>query len=78
MFIKHLLESKKIKFYARYVDDILIIYDKTMIDPDLLTANMNHIHKNIIFKPASENNKQINFLHLLVIWKEFSIEADIY
>jgi hypothetical protein len=29
--IKHLLDSKNIAFYTRYVDDILIIYDTTRL-----------------------------------------------
>jgi hypothetical protein len=29
--IKHIIESKNIIFYARYVDDILIIYDYSII-----------------------------------------------
>ena len=78
MFIKHLLECKKITYYTKYVDDILVICDKTIIDPDRLTNSMNHIHKNITFKPTSENNEQINFLDLLLIWKELSTEVDIY
>jgi hypothetical protein len=81
MFIKHLLESKKIRFYTRYtryVDDIiLIMYDKTMTDPDLPTTNMNHIYKSIIFKPTTEYNEQINNLHLLLTWKDFSTACDI-
>jgi hypothetical protein len=28
-FIKHLIEQKKIIFCARYVHDVLVIYDKT-------------------------------------------------
>jgi hypothetical protein len=78
LFIRHLLESKNIIYYTRYVDDIFIIYDKTITNPDHLTNNMNNIHENIIFKPTHENNNQINVLDLLLIRKESSIEMDIY
>jgi hypothetical protein len=78
MFIKHLFESKNIIYYSRYVDDIFIIYDNTMTDPDNLTNSVNNIHKDIIFKSTSETNNQINFLDLLIIRNESSIEIDIY
>jgi len=44
MFIKHILETTNI-FYTRCVYDTLIIYNKTTTNPDLIMANMNHIHK---------------------------------
>ena len=47
MFIKHLLESRNIIYYTRYVDDILIIYDRTDIDPDRLTNSTNSIHRTL-------------------------------
>ena len=62
MFIKNLFESKKKRFNSRYVDGILVVYDISVIVPDLLTSNMNCKHKNIIFKPPPENNKYMNFL----------------
>jgi hypothetical protein len=35
--IKHFLDSKSIIFYARYVDDILIIYDSSHTSPKEIT-----------------------------------------
>jgi hypothetical protein len=78
MFIKHLLESKSITYYTRYIDDIFIIYNKTTTNPDHLTYSMNNIHKNIVFKPTHEINNQINFMDLLIIRNRSSIEIDIY
>jgi len=49
-----------------------------MIDLDLLPSNMNHVHKNVIFKPPPDSNEQMNFLDLLLVQKEFSLEVDIY
>jgi hypothetical protein len=69
MLIKHLLKSKKIVCYRRHVHDLLIIYDKTMIAPDLLNTNLKHRHKKIIFKPTPEYNEQMNFLDLFLIRK---------
>jgi hypothetical protein len=59
MFIKHILESKNIVFYTTYVYDTLIIYNKTLNNPDLMKTNMNHIHKNITFKPTPKTTIQI-------------------
>jgi hypothetical protein len=33
------------------------MYDKAVIDLDLLPSNMNHMHKNIVFKPPPDNNE---------------------
>jgi hypothetical protein len=46
-FIKHLLDSKSITFYARYVDDILIIYDSSHTNPNEITQYANTIYNNI-------------------------------
>jgi hypothetical protein len=78
LFLKHLFESQNIIYYTRYVDDIFIIFDNTKIDPDCLTESMNSIHDNIIFKLTHEISNQINFLDLLIIRKESTIEIDIY
>lgn len=75
---KHLLEQKNLIFYTAYMNGISIMYDIAAIDPDLLITNINHIHQNFHFKRTLENNEQINFLDLLLIWKTFSSEVDIY
>jgi len=31
IYVKHLLDTKSLAFYRRYIDDILIIYDATRI-----------------------------------------------
>jgi len=40
------------------------------MDAELITSNMNKINKNIKFSPKYEDNGQMNFLDLLLIWKE--------
>ena len=45
--IKHLLDTKNIVFYIRYVDDILIIFDTTKIDSHNINAYINNIHKKL-------------------------------
>jgi hypothetical protein len=77
MFLKHLFESQTITYYTRYVDDIFIIFDDTKIDSDRLTESMNSVHNDIVFKVTHEINNEINFLDLLIIRKESTIEIDI-
>jgi hypothetical protein len=69
IFLKHLLESQNIIYYTRYVDDIFIIFDNTIIDPNHLTNSMNTVHNDILFKPTQETDNQISFLDLLIIRK---------
>ena len=40
-FIKHWLESGEIKYYRRYVDDILIIYNGNQINEHTISQHMN-------------------------------------
>jgi hypothetical protein len=45
--IKNLIDSTNIAYYARYVDDILIIFDTTKINLHTITRYINNIHSNI-------------------------------
>jgi hypothetical protein len=67
--LEHLLESELAVIYTRCVHDVLIVHDKTAIDPGLLTTSLNHKQKDTIFKPKFVNNEQINFLDLLIMPK---------
>ena len=76
--IKHLLDTKNITFYIRYVADVLIIYYSKKTQPDLINMNMNQTHKNTRLNPTYENNGQINFVGLLLIRKPTKTEIDIF
>jgi len=52
--IKQLSDTKKIAYYARYVDDILIIYDETNISPQDINLYTENIHKNIKLNTSYE------------------------
>jgi hypothetical protein len=67
--IKHLLDTKSIAFYAKYVDDILIIYDTTRIDPHTINTYANNIHSNIKLNPTYEQLGSIDFLDLTITSK---------
>jgi hypothetical protein len=76
--IKHLMDSKHLIFYARYVDDILIIYDSTLTSPTSIQHYVDTIHSNIKLNPTHETNDNISFLDLSITRKPTSLELDIY
>jgi len=47
--LKHILESKQIIFYTRYVDDILMIYNTKYTTPETIHQHINKIHPNLQF-----------------------------
>jgi sugar phosphate isomerase/epimerase len=53
--VKFLLDSKHINFYARYVDDILIIYDASCTNLDAITQYAGSIHHSLQFNPTLES-----------------------
>jgi len=75
--IKSLLDSKHITFYARCVDDILIIYDASRTDLDAIAQYSNSIHRNLQLNPTLEANNRINFLDISIIRKVSQLEIDI-
>ena len=72
--IKHLIDSKHLIFYARYVDDTLIIYDSTLISLTSIQHYMDTIHGNIKLNPTHETNGKVNFLDLSITRKPTSLE----
>jgi len=77
-FVKHLLDSKSITFYSRYVDDILKIYDSSYTNPNAKKQYANTIHNNLQINPSPENAGQISFLDLTFTRKTTSLEIDIF
>jgi hypothetical protein len=76
--IKFLLEAKHIAFYARYMDDILIVYNTTHTNPDTITQYANSMHRYLQLKPTLESNGQISFLDLTIIRNDIQLEIDIF
>jgi len=77
-YIKHWLDSKSITYYARYVDDIFIIYDLHKTNGNQITNNLNKIHHNLTFKPTYELNKTINFLDLTISRNDYKLNINIF
>jgi len=78
MHLKHILDSRKITYYARYVDDILIIYDSAKINTQDIDTYINRIHSNIKLNITHEEQRSINFLDLTITRNQNKLEINIY
>jgi hypothetical protein len=76
--IKPLLDTKRIIFCTRYIDDILIIYDTNQISLDTITYYANNIHNNLWLCPTTVQNNRVSFLDLEIIRHTPHLEIDIY
>ena len=77
-FVKHWLESGEIKYYRRYVDNILIMYNGNQINEHKISQHMNNIDKNLQFKPTNEHDNTINYLDLTIHRKDKNLDWNIY
>jgi len=76
--MKHLIVSKNLIFYTRYIDDILIVYNSTRITPESIVQYTDTIHNNIQLNPTKETNGNICFMDLSITRKPTCLEIDIY
>jgi len=76
--IKPLLDTKRIIFYTRYIDDILIIYDTAQTNLDTITHYANTINSNLKLCPTPEQNNRVSFIDLTIIRNNPHLEIDIF
>ena len=76
--LQTIIDKHRIKFMARYVDDIIIIYDDNLSNIDTIFEEINKIDKNIQYTIEKEHNNKINYLDLTIIKNNNKIEYDIY
>jgi hypothetical protein len=76
--IKHLLDTNHILFYARYVDDILVIYNSTLTNLNLIAHYSNTIHNNMRLIPTTETDHSISFLDLQITRNPPNLEINIF
>ena len=76
--IKHLLDTKILAFYTRYIGDILVIYDMTRVSSHTINTYINNIHSNIKLNPIYEQHRSTDFLDLTITCKHKRLEMDIY
>jgi len=75
--IKQWLDSKEIRYYRQYVDDI-IIYNHALINEEQILRGFNKINKNLQFKATVEENKKIHFLDLTIHRKDNNLSISIH
>jgi hypothetical protein len=78
LILKNTLETKKIIFYNRYVDDILIIYDEHLINTNSIQNYMDNIHPDLQFKATNEKDSTINFMELSITREKRKLDINIY
>jgi hypothetical protein len=74
IFIKHLEQTKIINIlktyhiidYCRYVDDILIVYNKDITNIENTLIDFNSIHPNMQFTIEKETQNSLNYLDLTI------------
>jgi hypothetical protein len=76
--IKHWLETDQIKYYRRYVDDILLIYNNAKISPEQVTQAFNDYSNNLEFTATTEENRKISYLDLDIHRTQDGIQLGIY
>jgi hypothetical protein len=54
IFLKQCLEKEEITCYKRYVDDLLITFDRNKIKADTIYSTINNVDKHLEFKISEE------------------------
>ncbi|XP_023218625.1 uncharacterized protein LOC111620839 isoform X3 [Centruroides sculpturatus] len=62
-----------IKYYARYVDDIIIVYDSQIVSSKHIEEYANRLHKNLKFTSEDEQQNKMNFLDVTIKREETSV-----
>jgi hypothetical protein len=76
--INHLIDTKALSFYTRYVDDIFLIYDSRHISPDSILKYIDTIQSSIQLSPTLESGNSVNFLDLSITRKTTHLKIGIY
>ena len=76
--MKQWLDSKEIIYYKRYVDDILIVYDQSKRNAQIILHQINNVDKNPQFKLSTEENNIINYLDTSIHRNNTSLDIGVY
>jgi hypothetical protein len=66
-FYPDLIRRRHTQFIARYVDDILIIYDSSKATAEEILAHFNNLHPSMQYNLEVEHNGSINFWTLICV-----------
>jgi hypothetical protein len=76
--IKHLMDSKGMTFFSRYLDDIYIINNPSYTSPTAILQYTSTIHNNLQLNTTPENAGQNHFLDLTITRKTTCLEIVIF
>jgi hypothetical protein len=76
--IKNALDSNKITFYNRYVDDILLFFYNNHTNVNDISNYLNKVHQDLHYKATDDIENTINFLDLLITRNLNKLIIDIY
>jgi hypothetical protein len=76
--IKQAMENKRILLHKRYVDDLLVVYDTSKTEADLILDTANKLDNNLTFKSEMETNNFICYLDIKVSRLDNQITIDIH
>jgi hypothetical protein len=74
----NILNNNNILGYFRYVDDILIVYNKKSTNIDMVLEQFNNLTTNLNFTIEKEHNNRINFLDITIHRHPLKFEFAIY
>ena len=77
-YIKLWIENQNIIYYKRYFDDILIIFDASRINENIIKDNMNSIDEHLDFNITDEINNSINYFDMTIVKSTKGMEVSIY
>jgi len=76
--IQNILMKPGIEGYLRYVDDILLIYNKNQTDIGEIVLSFNSLTPSLNFTLEQETDNKLNFLDITIIKVAGRISFDIY
>jgi hypothetical protein len=76
--LPHLTRQHRLVNYARYVDEILLIYDSQHTDLQSILHDFNSLHQNLHFTGETECNNAINYLDITIHKTPSKINISVY
>jgi hypothetical protein len=76
--ILNILAKHDIITYNRYVDDILMIYNKDTTNIEHISSEFNALHPSIHFTMETETDNKLNFLDMSIYRMQRELQFGIY
>ena len=78
LLIKHQVETNIICYSARYVDDILVLFDMRKATKECILHEMNQLHKSLEFKLPHDEENCINLMDLKIIRNVNQVNINVF